>query len=66
MTRRVRWPSPLLRLRRTGHELCSRTSSHHTLIAKIEEYLDAHNEDPKPFIWTATAQDISPKSPADE
>jgi transposase/transposase-like protein len=31
------------------------------LIAKIEEYLDAHNEDPKPFIWTATAEDILAK-----
>jgi len=31
------------------------------LIAKIEEYLDAHNNDPKPFIWTATADDILAK-----
>ncbi len=31
------------------------------LIAKIEEYLDAHNHDPKPFIWTATADDILAK-----
>jgi transposase len=31
------------------------------LIAKIEEYLDAHNDDPKPFIWTATADDILTK-----
>ena len=31
------------------------------LIAKIEEYLDAHNADPKPFIWTATAADILAK-----
>jgi transposase len=28
------------------------------LIAKIEEYLDAHNDNPKPFIWTATADEI--------
>jgi transposase len=28
------------------------------LITKIEEYLAAHNDDPKPFIWTATADDI--------
>ncbi len=28
------------------------------LIAKIEEYLDAHNDEPKPFIWTATVDDI--------
>jgi transposase len=31
------------------------------LIAKIEDYLDAHNNDPKPFIWTATADEILEK-----
>ena len=31
------------------------------LIAKIEDYLAAHNNDPKPFVWTATAQDILTK-----
>lgn len=31
------------------------------LIAAIEAYLTAHNHDPKPFIWTATAQDILTK-----
>jgi transposase len=31
------------------------------LIAKIEEYLHAHNEDPKPFVWTATADEILAK-----
>ena len=31
------------------------------LIASIEAYLDAHNDDPKPFIWTATAEDILAK-----
>jgi len=31
------------------------------LITKIEEYLAAHNDDPKPFIWTATAEDILTK-----
>ena len=31
------------------------------LIAKIENYLDAHNDDPKPFIWTASADDILAK-----
>ncbi len=31
------------------------------LIAKIEEYLTAHNTDPKPFVWTATADDILAK-----
>lgn len=31
------------------------------LIAAIESYLDAHNDDPKPFVWTATAEDILAK-----
>ncbi|MBA2391000.1 MAG: IS630 family transposase, partial [Geodermatophilaceae bacterium] len=31
------------------------------LIASIEAYLDAHNDDPKPFVWTATADDILTK-----
>jgi transposase len=29
--------------------------------AAIEEYLDAHNEDPKPFVCTATAEAIPEK-----
>jgi transposase len=31
------------------------------LIAKIEDYLAAHNDNPKPFVWTATAEDILAK-----
>jgi len=31
------------------------------LIAAIEEYIDRHNENPKPFIWTAKATDILEK-----
>jgi transposase len=31
------------------------------LIAAIEEYLDTHNADPKPFKWTATAESILEK-----
>ncbi len=31
------------------------------LITAIQAYLDAHNEDPKPFVWTATADDILAK-----
>ena len=31
------------------------------LIAKIEDYLAAHNDHPKPFVWTATADDILAK-----
>ena len=31
------------------------------LIAAIEDYLQAHNADPKPFVWTASADDILEK-----
>jgi len=31
------------------------------LIAAIEDYLQAHNGDPKPFVWTATADSILEK-----
>jgi len=31
------------------------------LIAAIEDYLTAHNDNPKPFIWTATADEILAK-----
>jgi transposase len=31
------------------------------LIAKIEDYLAAHNKAPRPFVWTATAEDILAK-----
>jgi transposase len=31
------------------------------LIMAIGEYIDGHNEDPKPFIWTAKANDILEK-----
>ncbi len=31
------------------------------LIAAIEEYLNAKNADPQPFVWTATAEDILAK-----
>jgi transposase len=31
------------------------------LIAAIEEYLSASNDDPRPFVWTATAEDILAK-----
>lgn len=32
-----------------------------TLITAIEEYLDANNDDPKAFVWTATAEQILEK-----
>lgn len=31
------------------------------LIASIQAYLNAHNADPKPYVWTATAQSILAK-----
>lgn len=31
------------------------------LIGAIDEYVDHHNERPKPFVWTASAQDILEK-----
>lgn len=31
------------------------------LTASIEEYLNAHNADPKPYVWTATAESILAK-----
>jgi transposase len=31
------------------------------LIAAIEDYLRAHNNDPTPFVWTATAEQILAK-----
>ncbi|MFI9643124.1 transposase [Micromonospora sp. NPDC051925] len=31
------------------------------LITAIEEYLRVHNDDPKPFVWTATAESILAK-----
>ena len=31
------------------------------LIMAIGEYIDSHNENPKPFIWTAKANDILEK-----
>ncbi|SCU88837.1 Endonuclease DDE (fragment) [Cupriavidus necator] len=31
------------------------------LVSTIEQYIDKHNRDPKPFIWTAKASDILAK-----
>lgn len=31
------------------------------LVTAIEDYVDHHNEHPKPFIWTASASDILEK-----
>jgi len=34
------------------------------LVAAIDAYLKAHNADPKPFVWTATASRFSKRSVA--
>jgi len=31
------------------------------LVSPIQEYLNAHNNDPKPFIWTASTEEILAK-----
>lgn len=31
------------------------------LVTAIEEYLRVHNDDPKPFVWTAAAESILAK-----
>jgi hypothetical protein len=31
------------------------------LVASIQEYINAHNDDPKPYVWTATAESIVAK-----
>lgn len=31
------------------------------LVASIQEYIDSHNEDPRPYVWTATAESILAK-----
>jgi len=43
---------------RPGHRQGPPHSSSPDLIGKIEEFLDAHNEQPKPFVWTATTESI--------
>ena len=36
-------------------------TSVHELVTAIDEYVDHHNTDPKPFIWTKSARDILQK-----
>jgi hypothetical protein len=31
------------------------------LIASIQEYIDSHNDAPRPYLWTATAESILAK-----
>lgn len=35
----------------------------HDLIASIQEYIDSHNDAPRPYMWAATAQSILDKVP---
>jgi hypothetical protein len=58
------WLNPVERWFRELTDKALRRGVFHSvpdLIAKIEDYLDAHNTDPKPFVWTATADDILAK-----
>jgi hypothetical protein len=48
----------------TGLTLPACTSGLHSineLITAIEDYLKATNDNPKPFVWTATAEQILAK-----
>ena len=31
------------------------------LIASIQQYIDSHNDTPRPYVWTATAESILAK-----
>jgi hypothetical protein len=31
------------------------------LVASIQEYIDTHNDDPRPYVWNATAESILAK-----
>ena len=33
------------------------------LIAAIEKYMEVHNDEPKPLVWTATTESILTKIP---
>jgi hypothetical protein len=47
-------------VRRTHHQAAAarRTPLVHQLNADIRNWIDSCNEDPKPFIWTKTADEI--------
>lgn len=54
--------APLRQPVKPNPRLISRVFGHtHTLILAIGDYIDRHNESPKPFIWTAKATDILEK-----
>ena len=38
-----------------------RVNNVNDLVTAIEDYLKAHNDNPKPFVWTATAEQILAK-----
>jgi len=64
----VRAPSPALVMSDAQREILESLAKSQTrrgvfksvpdLIAAIEAYLQANNNDPKPFVWTATAEEI--------
>jgi hypothetical protein len=43
-----------------------RSKSVAELEAAIQDYLEHHNTDPKPFVWTASATAILEKVPVDD
>jgi transposase len=58
------WPNLVERLFRELTDKALRRGSFNSvpeLITAIQEYLDAHNENPKPFVWTATTESILAK-----
>ena len=58
------WPNLVERWFRELTDTALRRGVFHSvpdLIAKIQAYLDAHNNEPRPFVWTATADDILTK-----
>ena len=67
----MRAPSPALVMSDAQREILESLAKSQTrrgvfksvpdLIAAIEAYLQANNNDPKPFVWTATAEEILEK-----
>jgi len=44
----------------SGDEIASGQRSYSSLLTRFEsiEYIDIHNEDPTPFVWTKTADQL--------
>src|SRR4029079_17286861 len=58
----VRWPTRL-GCNRSAQRYQRRAELHSVpdLIASLQEYLDSHNDAPRPYVWTATAESILAK-----